>query len=146
MDVSRRFQAAADSSSGIIFKPDIFDCDVEQTRNGSNTRSPPLIQNQHQEVNRGQVSNSPTSKGVTKRAGTNKENQHVIFEIPHTKRRLPSTQPAYRQRPRSGRAGDVAALDDQIARNGVPRPLTSSCPIGSGYRSSLTLFLQRSAW
>ena len=85
MNVSHHFQATADSSSGIIFKPDIFDCDIEQTKNGSNMQSLPLIQNQHQKVNWGQVSTSPMSKGVIIKAGINKENQHVIFEIPQMK-------------------------------------------------------------
>ena len=84
MDISqiRRFQAAADSS-GIVFRPDIFDCDVNQ----------------------------------------NKERKQLQFEnpiskpsrIPQTKR-LSSKHSALRRR--SGRAGDVATLDDQIARSG----------------------------
>lgn len=55
---------------------------------------------------------SPRSEGPTQR--------RVTFETPPSKRVLSETHPALRQRerPRSGRAGDVTALDHHIAVHG----------------------------
>lgn len=115
MDVltSHRFQSAADSSSGIVFKPDIFDCDLVQTQNGSETQERSLLVTGKQEVLRGQIPKIPTTS-----AGTSTENRHVNFEIPQMKRRQSPTHPAFRRRPGSGRAGNITPLDDQIARSG----------------------------
>ncbi|KAL2056563.1 hypothetical protein ABVK25_002957 [Lepraria finkii] len=117
---SHHFQSAADSSSGIVFKPDIFDCDVTtsntRTESEAQARSSPMVGEQRREIIRGQVSTTP--KFTSPRARPSRENGHVTFQDPQTKRRLSSVHPALRRRPTSGSAGDVDALDDQIARNG----------------------------
>lgn len=117
-----RFQAAADSPSGIVFKPDIFDCDVG-TSNTPNEReirgrSSSMAREQRREVMCGQASDAATSKIKPLGAATGKRDRHVTFQDPQMKRRLSSIHPAFRQRQTSGRAGEVAALDDRIARNG----------------------------
>jgi len=65
----------------------------------------------------GQVPKAAT-KITSPRGRTSRENRHVTFQDPQMERRLSSIHPALRQRPVSGRAGDIVALDDQIARNG----------------------------
>ena len=116
------FQSAADSSSGIVFKPDIFDCDVTtsniRTESEAQSRSPPIVGDQQRKGVGGQIPKVATPKTPSPRARTSRENRHVTFQDPQMKRRLSSIHPAFRQRPVSGRAGDVVALDDQIARNG----------------------------
>jgi hypothetical protein len=116
---SHHFQSAADSSSGIIFKPDIFNCDFTtntRTEGEAQNQSSPLVREQRRKVIRGQVPKAEGSKTTSPK--TSRENRHVTFQDPQTKRRLSSVHPALRRRPTSGRAGDVVALDDQIARNG----------------------------
>lgn len=109
------FQSAADSPSGIVFKADIFDYDVTtsntQTEIEAQSRSSPMMTGQMRE---GACERETTSP----RTGTSKENRHVAFQDPQLKRRLSSVHPLFRRRPASGRAGNVVALDDQIARNG----------------------------
>lgn len=119
---SHHFQSAADSSSDIVFRPDIFDCDVTASNTGTESeaesRSSPMIKEQRREVIRGEVPKTATPKTTSLRTGTTRDNRHVTFQDPRVKRRLSSIHPAFRRRPISGRAGDVVALDDQIARNG----------------------------
>ncbi len=146
---SHQFQSAADSTSGIVFKPDIFDWDVTTSatriESGAQIRSSPMVGEQRREVTRGQTPKAATPKTTFPRAGASGENRHVAFQHPQAKRRLSSIHPAYRPRPTSGRAGDVAALDDQIARNGgttstyeqLPHRLQISkqhCPVSSAER------------
>jgi hypothetical protein len=118
---SHRFQSAADSSSGIIFKPDIFDYDVTtsntRTERRAQSRSSPKVGAQR-DVIRGQTPKAAAPRTMSPRAGASRDNRHVTFQDPQAKRRLSSIHPAFRRRPASGRAGDVVALDDQIARHG----------------------------
>ncbi|MCJ1455400.1 hypothetical protein MMC28_005755 [Mycoblastus sanguinarius] len=118
---SRHFQSAADSSSGIVFKADIFDCDVTtgNTRTGgeAQSRSSPMVGDQQRGV-REQAPKAATPTTTSPRARTRRDNRHVTFHDPQMKRRLSSIHPAFRRRPISGRAGDVVTLDNQIARNG----------------------------
>ena len=117
---SHHFHSAANSSSGIVFKPDIFDCDIttSNTRTESEAQSQSLPMEEQQGAIRSQVPNAATPKAKSPRVGPSRENRHVAFQDPPMKRRLSSIHPAFRRRPTSGRAGDVVALDDQIARNG----------------------------
>ncbi|KAK3169322.1 hypothetical protein OEA41_008705 [Lepraria neglecta] len=119
---SHHFQSAADSSTGIVFKPDIFDCDVAtsntRTESEAQSWSSPMVGEQRRDVIRGQVPKAATPRPTSPRARTSRGNRHVTFQDPQTKRRLSSVHPALRRRPTSGRAGDIVALDDQIARNG----------------------------
>ncbi len=119
---SHHFQSAADSSSDIVFKPDIFDCDITtsntRTESEAQSRSSPKVGDQQRKGVGGQVPKAATPKITSPRARTSRENRHVTFQDPQMERRLSSIHPAFRQRPVSGRAGDIVALDDQIARNG----------------------------
>jgi len=119
---SRRFQAAADSPSGIVFKPDIFGCDVRTSNTSiegdTQSRSSSMNKKHRLEETHGQTSDAAASKNKSPEAGTGKGDRHVTFEDSQMKRRLSSIHPAFCQRPTSGRAGDVAAIDDRIARNG----------------------------
>lgn len=56
----------------------------------------------------------------TPKAGASKpaSHRHVAFAGHPKEQRQSSIHPAYRQRPASGRAGDVTAIDHLIARNG----------------------------
>ena len=109
------FQPAADSSSGILFSPDIFDCDMiknsARTENEARSLPSPIVRSQTREGARKQEATSPHVK-------TSRKAVHAACQDPQVKRRLSSIRPVFRQRPASGRAGDVAALDDRIARNG----------------------------
>ena len=116
---SHGFQAAADSPSGIIFNPDIFNCDVRPsntlTGRGAQRQSLSMAKEPRREVGNGQVSNA---KSKSPRPGPHKGDRHVAFQDGQIKRRLSSIHPALRPRPTSGRAGDIATVDDRIARNG----------------------------
>ena len=119
---SHHFQSAADSSSDIVFRSDIFDYDVTtgntRIESEAQSRSSPMVEEQRREVIHGEVSKAATSKTTFLRIGTIRNNRHVIFQDSRVKRRLSSIHSAFRRRPISGKAGDVAALNDQIARNG----------------------------
>ncbi len=146
---SHHFQSAADSSSDIVFRPDIFDYDVTtgntRTESEAQSRSSPMVGEQRREVIHGEVPKAAMPKTTSLRTGTTRDNRHVTFQDPRVKRRLSSIHPAFRRRPISGKAGDVAALDDQIARNGgttstyeqLPHRLQISkqnCPASSAER------------
>ncbi len=77
-----------------------------------------MVGEQRRKVTRGQTAKAATPKTTIPKAGASRENRYVTFQDPQAKRRLSSIHPAYRPRPISGRAGDVVALDDQIARKG----------------------------
>ncbi len=81
---SHHFQFAADFSSDIVFRSDIFDCDVtaDNTRIESETqsRSSSMIEEQRREVIRDEDSKITTSKTTSLRTRTIRNNQHVIFQ------------------------------------------------------------------
>ncbi len=77
-----------------------------------------MVGEEQREVIRGQLPNGAAAKIISPKTGASRENRHVTFQDPPLKQRLSSIHPAFRQRPTSGRAADVVALDDQIARNG----------------------------
>ena len=119
---SHHFQSAADSSSDIVFRSDIFDYDVTtgntRTESEAQSRSSPMVEEQRREVIHDEVPKAATSKTTFLRIGTIRNNRHVTFQDPRVKRRLSSIHSAFRRRPIFGKANDVAALNDQIARNG----------------------------
>ena len=108
-------QSAADSPSDIVFKADIFDYDVTKsdirTETEAQSLSSPIVTGKTRE---GACERETTSS----RMRTSKENRYIAFQDPQMKRRLSSVHSLFRRRPTSGRAGDVVALNDQIARNG----------------------------
>ncbi len=118
---SHHFQFAADFSSDIVFRSDIFDCDVtaDNTRIESETqsRSSSMIEEQRREVIRDEDSKIATSKTTSLRTRTIRNNQHVIFQDSWVKQRLSSIHSAFRRWSIFDRANDVVALNDQIARN-----------------------------
>ncbi len=119
---SHHFQSASNSSSDIVFRSDIFDYDVTtgntRTESEAENRSSPMVEEQRREIIHGEVSKAATPKTASLRTETTRDNRHVTFQDPRVKRRLSSIHPAFRRRPISGKAGDVAALNHQIARNG----------------------------
>lgn len=127
---SHHFQSAADFSSDIVFRSDIFDYDITtgntRTENEAQSRSSSMIEERRREVIHDEVSKAATSKTTSLRTETTKDNRHATFRDPRdatfrdprVKRQLSSIHPAFRRRPISGKADDVAALNDQIARNG----------------------------
>ncbi|KAL9126742.1 MAG: hypothetical protein Q9217_004249 [Psora testacea] len=119
---SHRFQAAADSPSGIVFKPDIFNCDIRTSNTPiekeTGSRSSSITKERRREGVNGQALDAAKAKNKSSEAGTGKGDRHVTFQDSQVKRRLSSIHPAFRQRPNSGRANDIATIDDRIARNG----------------------------
>ena len=119
---SHHFYSEVNSSSGIVFKPDIFDCDVTtsntRTESEAQIQSLPMVGKEQQEAIRGHVPNATTPRTRSPRVGASRENRHVAFQDPQTKRRLSLIHPAFRRRPTSDKASDVVALDNQIVRHG----------------------------
>ena len=115
---SHHFQSAADSPSGIIFKPDIFDYGVTRSNTRAESESTPIAEGQQPNGTSRGLPKGASPKTASPRAKASRENPQVTFQDPPIKRGLSSTHPAFRQRPASGRAGDVVALDHQIIRNG----------------------------
>ena len=115
-------QAAADSPSGIVFTADIFDCNIKTSnipsKRKTQTRSSSATRKHQRKLMHGQASDAAISENSSLDSRTGKGDRHVTFQDSHMKRRLSSIHPAFRQRPSSGRAGDVTIIDDRIARNG----------------------------
>ncbi len=111
---SNRYHPAAEKSSEIIFTADIFDFGVtinnSQSQNVTLSSSPSEEQRQRQDT-----SHTETLKVATRKSASNR---HAILQDPVATQRLSLIHSAFRPRPISGRAGDVIALDDRIARNG----------------------------
>jgi len=103
---SRHFKSAADSSSGIVFSPDIFNLEFSRRAQAPSPRSSHA---------RGRPVGGPSSKQPRVRAA---EHSASNKKSSQASQRLSSVHPALRHRPDSGRAGDVGALDDLIAKNG----------------------------
>jgi len=118
---SHHFQFAADFSSDIVFRSDIFDYDVttDNTRieSEAQSRSSSMIEKQRQEVIHDEVSKIAMSKTTSLRTRIIRDNRHVIFQDSRVKRRLSSIHSAFHRRSIFDKANDVAALNDQIAKN-----------------------------
>ncbi len=118
---SHHFQFAANFSSNIVFRSDIFNYDVTtdniQIESETQSWSSSMIKEQRREVIHDEVSKIAMSKTTFLRTRTIKDNRHVIFQNSRVKRRLSSIHSAFRRRSIFGKASDVAALNDQIARN-----------------------------
>ncbi len=118
---SHHFQFAADFSSDIVFRSDIFDYDVTtgntRIESEAQSRSSSMIEEQRREVIHDEVSKIATSKTTSLRIETIRDNRHVTFQDSRVKRRLSSIHSAFRRRSIFDKTNDVAALNDQIARN-----------------------------
>ena len=81
---SHHFQFAADFSSDIVFRSDIFDYDVttDNTRieSEAQSRSSSMIEEQRQEVIHDEVSKIAMSKTTSLRTRIIRDNRHVIFQ------------------------------------------------------------------
>ncbi len=81
---SHHFQFAADFSSDIVFRSDIFDYDVTtdniQIESEAQIQSSSMIEEQRQEVIHNEVLKIATSKTTFLRTETIKDNRHVIFQ------------------------------------------------------------------
>ncbi len=118
---SHHFQFAADFSSDIVFRSDIFDYDVTtdniQIESEAQIQSSSMIEEQRQEVIHNEVLKIATSKTTFLRTETIKDNRHVIFQDSRVKWWLSSIHSTYRRQSIFGKTSDVAALNNQIARN-----------------------------
>ena len=111
------FQSAADSSTGIVFKPDIFESEITTSSSQIRSEAPKQSSSMIGEQRLHEIGEQcPQASSL--RTETRGKDQCVASQGSQAKRRLSSVHPAFRPRPSSGRAGDVAALDDRIVRNG----------------------------
>lgn len=110
---SNRYRSAAEKSSEIIFTADIFGFGAtlnnSENQNATSSSSPSEKQRQRQDT-----SHTETSKAASRKSASNR---HAILQDPVLTQRLSSIHLAFRPRLISGRADDVIALDDRIARN-----------------------------
>jgi len=111
---SNRYRSAAEKSLEIIFTADIFGFGVtlnnSQNQNVTSSSSPSEKQRQRQDT-----SHTETSKAASRKSASNR---HAILQDSVLTQRLSSIHSAFRPRPIFGRASDVIALNDRIARNG----------------------------
>ncbi len=110
---SNRYRSAAEKSLEIIFTADIFGFDVtlNNSQNQNVTSSSSLSEKQRQ---RQDTSHTETSKTASRKSASNR---HAILQNSVLTQRLSSIHSAFRSRSIFGRASDVIALNDRIARN-----------------------------
>ena len=147
---SHYIQSAADSSSDIVFKPDIFDCDISISNppTGSEGKGWSLfmIEEQQRAVGREQIPSAANPKSTSFKARTNKRIGISPFKI-----LKPSGDCRQYIRPfvdGQTPAERVMLLLWMNRSQGMegPHPPTSSYLIGCRYRSKVTVCLRRSVW
>ena len=113
---SRRYHPVTEdpSDTSYVFMTDIFDdhATLNPLPNHSVSQIRPALKVRHRLQD--------TIGTETSKAGTSKSasGRRVAFADHLTEQRQSSIHPAFRQRPVSGRAGDITALDHLIASNG----------------------------
>lgn len=112
---------AVESSSGITFTPEIFERDIKEYTSKSRSVQP-LSSAADRQQDHVRIRNLEAGAGAGTRLARREKpdfsDYYFTSRNPEAAQHLSMVHPALRARPNSGRAGDVAAIDEKIVKNG----------------------------